>query len=43
MLDRTGVRLSDVAGCESAKEALEEVIRIFIILFICFSPSFVDL
>ncbi|VDM73569.1 unnamed protein product, partial [Strongylus vulgaris] len=26
MLDRTGVRLSDVAGCESAKEALEEAV-----------------
>ncbi|XGW05736.1 hypothetical protein V3C99_016247 [Haemonchus contortus] len=26
MLDRTGVRFSDVAGCESAKEALEEAV-----------------
>ncbi|WKY09085.1 hypothetical protein Q1695_001885 [Nippostrongylus brasiliensis] len=26
MLDRTGVKLSDVAGCESAKEALEEAV-----------------
>ncbi|KAK5969310.1 putative spastin spas-1 [Trichostrongylus colubriformis] len=26
MLDRTGVRFSDVAGCDSAKEALEEAV-----------------